>query len=58
MGLAKPTKQSGNEEVDDDKNVRVSAVRSKKIITITISVIPAGGKLLTASTKMTLLEDE
>ena len=54
MGLAEPTEQSGAEEVDDDEDVRVSAVRGRKITTTTASTIPAGGRLSTASTKMTL----
>ncbi len=57
MGLAEPSEQSDNEEVNDDKDVKVLVVRGKKITTTTTSAIPAGGKLLTASFKMILLED-
>ena len=54
MGLTEPTEQSGAEKVDDNKNVRILAVRGRKIITTTASAILVGGKLLTISTKMTL----
>ncbi len=57
IGLLEYTKQNGSEEVDDDKDVRVSVVRGRKITITTISVILVGGKLLMKSTKMTLLED-
>ncbi len=56
MGLAEPTKQSGSEEVDDDEDVRVSAVRDRKITTTIASAILVGGKLSTASSKVTLPE--
>ncbi len=56
MGLAKPTKQNGSEEVDDNKDVKVLAVRDRKIIITTTSAIPASGQLLTASSKVILLE--
>ena len=56
MGLAEPTKQSSSKNIDDKKDIRVSAVKGKKITTIIANIIPAGGKLLMASTKMTLLE--
>ncbi len=58
MGLAKPKEQSGGEEVNDNKYVRVLIVKGKKITTTTTSVILVGGKLLTTSTKMTLPEGE
>ncbi len=45
MSLGEPTEQSGSEEVNDDKDVRVLAVRGRKIITTTASVIPADRKL-------------
>ncbi len=54
MGLAEPIEQSDSEEVDDNKDVRVSAVRGRKITTTTTSAIPAGGKLSIASIKVTL----
>ncbi len=56
MGLAEPVKQSGSKEVNDDRNIRVSAVRKRKITTTIASAIPMSGKLSTASTKVTLLE--
>ncbi len=56
MGLAEPIEQSDSEEVDDNKDVRVSAVKGRKITTTTTNAIPAGGKLLTVSSKMTLPE--
>ncbi len=56
MGLTESIKPSGSEEVDDDKDVRVSAVRGRKITTTIASAIPAGGKLLTVSTKVILPE--
>ncbi len=54
MGLAKPTEQIGSQKVNDDKDVRVSAVRGRKITTTTASVILAYGKLSTASFKVIL----
>ncbi len=56
MGLAEPTEQNGSEEVNDDKDIKVSAVRGKKITITTVSTILTGGKLLTASSKVTLPE--
>ncbi len=56
MGLAEPTEESSSEEVDDDEDVRVSTVRGRKITTTIANAIPAGGKLSTASSKVTLLE--
>ena len=57
MGLAKPIEQSGNEKVDDNKDVKVSAVKGRKITTTIASAISAGGKLSMASTKVILLEN-
>ncbi len=45
MGLVEPKKHSGSDKVDDDKDVRVSVVRSRKITTTTTSIILAGRKL-------------
>ena len=56
MSLAKSTEQSGSKKVDDNKDVKVSAVKDRKITTITTNAIPAGGKLLMALIKETLLE--
>ncbi len=56
MGLAEPTKQSSSEEVDGNKKIRVSAVRGRQIITTIASAIFASRKLITASTKVILLE--
>lgn len=58
MSLAEPIEQSGNKKVDDDEDVRVLAVRGRKITTTTISTIPTGGKLSTTSMKITLPEGE
>ena len=58
INLIKPTKQSSNEEVNDNKDVEVSIVKGKKIIITTISAIFADGKLSTTSTKIALPEDE
>ncbi len=49
MGLAKPTEQSGSEEVDDNGDIKVSEVRGRKITITNASVIPVGRKLSTAS---------
>ncbi len=56
MDLAEPKEQSGSEQVNDNEDVRVSAVRGRKITITTASVIPVGRKLSTASLKMTLPE--
>ncbi len=56
MGLTEPTERGGSENVDDNKDVRVSAVRGRKITTTTASAIPTGRKLSTASSKVTLAE--
>ena len=58
MSLAEPIKQNGSEEVDNDKDVRVSVVRGKKITITTACAILAGGKQLTRSIKVTLLKGE
>ena len=58
MGLTKHTEQSGSEKVDDVKDIKVLAVRGRKIILTTTSAIPTGGKLLTVSIKVTLPESE
>ena len=41
----------------EDKDVKVLVVKSRKITTTTASAIFANRKLLTTSTKVTLLED-
>lgn len=46
----------GSKEVDNNKDIRVSAIRGKKIITTTASTISVGGKLLMVSTKIILLK--
>ncbi len=56
MGLAEPTEQGGSEEVDNNEDVRVLAVRGWKITTTIASAIPADGKMSTASSKVTLPE--
>ena len=56
MGLTEPTEQSDSKEVNDNEDVKVSAVRGRKIIITIVSVIPAARKLSTTSTKETLLE--
>ncbi len=56
MGLAEPTKRGGSEEVDNDKDIRVSEVKDRKITTTTASAILAARKLSTTSSKVTLLE--
>ena len=58
MSLTKSIEQSDSERVDNNKNVRVLAIRGKKITTTTTSAIFVGGKLLTASIKVTLLENK
>ena len=58
IGLAELTKQNGSKEVNNNKDVRVLPVRGRKITITTTTAIPAGGKLSTASIKVTLLEDE
>ena len=50
----KSIRQSDSEEIDDNKDIKVSAIKGKKITTTTASAIFAGGKLLTISIKVTL----
>lgn len=54
MGLAEPIEQSDSEEVNDNKNVRVSRVKSRKTITATINAISMCRRLLTVSIQMIL----
>lgn len=49
--------QYSSEEINDDKNVRIPAVKGRKITITTASAKPVVGKLLTASTKVVLIED-
>ena len=56
MSLVEPTKQRSSKEVNDNKNVRMLAVRSRKITTTIISAILVSRKLSTISTKVTLPE--
>ena len=57
MGLTKLTKQNSSEKVNDNKDVKVLAVRSRKITTTTITnTILVGQKLSMVAIKMTLSE--
>lgn len=56
MSLAKSTKQNSSEEVNKNKDIRVSVIRGRKITITTTSAILAGGKLSTASAKITSLK--
>lgn len=56
MSLAKPRKQNGSKKANNNKDLRVLVVISKKIILITISIIPTSRKLSIALTKVTLPE--
>lgn len=56
MSLAELIEQSSSKRVNDNKDVRISVVKGKKITITTISVIFAGGKLLTILTKVTMLK--
>lgn len=49
--------QHGSKKVDNDKDVRVLAVRDSKIITFMANAKLAVKKLLTASTKVALMEN-
>lgn len=51
-----PIKQSNSEEFNDKKDIKVSAIKNRKITITIISIIPAGRKLLMVSRKMTLPE--
>ena len=55
MSLVEPTKQSGSKVVNNNKDVQISVVKDRKIIITTTSTILASRKLLTVSTKVTLL---
>lgn len=56
MGQAKLIEQNGSKKVNNNKDLRVSAIKSKKITITTASIIFAGKKLLMISIKVTLLE--
>lgn len=56
MSLMEPIKQSSSDEVNENKDVKISIVKSKKITITIINTISAGIKLLTVSTNMTLPE--
>ena len=57
MSLAKLKKQNSSKKINNNKDVRVLAVRGRKITITTVNIIPASEKLLTALIKVTLLED-
>ena len=50
-----PQEWNSSEKVNNDKNIRVSIVKSMKFIITTTSIISASKKLSTVSTKVTLL---
>ena len=54
MDLGKLIKQSGSDEVYENKNDKVLGVKSKKITIITTDAIPASKKLLMALPKVIL----
>ncbi len=56
-GLTERTEQSGSEQVDDDEEVRVPALKGRKVAMTTAGAKPEGGKLLTASTRVALGKD-
>ena len=58
MGLAKLTEQNDSEEVDDNKNIKRSAIKNRKISITTTNVIPVSRKQLIAWIKVTLSEDK
>ena len=45
MSLAEPTKQNNSKKVKNDKNVKISAIKKRKIITTIANAILASGKL-------------
>lgn len=50
------TKQSSSKKVDNNKDVKISVVKSRKITTTIVNIIFAGKKSLMLSTKRILLE--
>ena len=56
MGLAEPIEQNGSKKVNDNKDVKVLAIKGRKITIIIASTISAGGKMLIVLTKLTLPE--
>lgn len=58
MSLAKSIKQNSSEKVNNNKDVRVLIVKSRKIFINTASTILTSGKLSMISIKMTLLENK
>ena len=57
MSLLQLIELNSNKEVNDNKDVKVSAVKDRKISITTTSVIPTKRKLSIALIKMTLLKD-
>lgn len=57
MGLAKATEQNSSEEVDDNKDIKVLTIRSRKITITTVITVSASRKLSIVLTKIILLED-
>ena len=58
MSLIKLIKQSNSKKVDNNKDIRVLAVKNRKITITTISTIFVSGKLLIILIKVTLLKNE
>ena len=54
MSLAELAKQSGGKKVNDNKDVKISVVKRRKITTTIASAKPISGKLPPTSTKMSL----
>ena len=54
MILAEPIEQSDNKKVNDNKDVKVLVVKSRKITITTVSTIFVDRKLSTALIKVTL----
>lgn len=57
MGLAESKEPTSSEKVDDNKDVRISAIKSRKIFTTTASAILVGKKRSIALIKVILVED-
>lgn len=48
---------SDSEKVYNNKNIKILAIKNKKVVIITINAKPIIGKLLIASTKIVFIKD-
>ena len=56
IGLAEPIKQNSSKKVNDNKYIKVSMLRRRKITITTVCIILAERKLSIITTKITFLK--